>query len=57
MKRAINSVKHLDDFGRIRLSESFFMRDFLFSDIAAMHGLSNMPDDPELAQAAGERLC
>ena len=57
MKRAINSVKQLEDFGRIRLSESFFMRDFLFSDIAAIHGLSNMPDDLELAQAAGERLC
>lgn len=57
MKRTINSVKQLEDFGRIRLSESYFMRDFLFSDIAAIHGLSNMPDDPHLAQAAGERLC
>lgn len=33
------------------------MRDFLFSDIAAMHGLSNIPDDPELAIVAGTRLC
>ena len=57
MKRAINSVKQLEDFGRIRLSESFFMRDFLFSDIAAIHGLSNVPDNLELAQSAGERLC
>ena len=33
------------------------MRDFLFSDIAAIHGLSNVPDDPDLAIAAGSRLC
>lgn len=33
------------------------MRDFLFSDIAAMHGLANVPDDPDLAIAAGARLC
>ena len=33
------------------------MRDFLFSDIAAIHGLSNIPDDPDLAIKAGSRLC
>ena len=33
------------------------MRDFLFSDIAAIHGLPNLPDDPELAVLAGIRLC
>ena len=57
MKQAIKSVKQLEDFARIRLSESFFMRDFLFSDIAAIQGLANIPDDPKLAQVAGERLC
>jgi len=51
------TVKVLEDFGRVRLSKSFFMRDFLFSDIAAVHGLSNVPDDPDLAIAAGTRLC
>lgn len=51
------SVAALADFGRVRLSRSFFMRDFLFSDIAAIHGLANTPDDPDLAIAAGERLC
>jgi len=56
MKR-LNSVSALDDFGRIRLSKHFFMRDFLFSDIAAVHGLANVPDDPDLAIAAGTRLC
>ena len=33
------------------------MRDFLFSDIAAVHGMLNVPDDPDLAIAAGTRLC
>ena len=33
------------------------MRDFLFSEIAAIEGLSNLPDDPELAIAAGRGLC
>ena len=47
----------LADFGRVRLSKSFFMRDFLFSDIAAIHGMSNIPDDPDLAVAAGTQLC
>lgn len=51
------SVNGLEEFGRVRLSKSFFMRDFLFSDIAAIHGLANVPDDPELAIAAGTRLC
>ena len=51
------SVDTLNEFGRVRLSTSFFMRDFLFSDIAAIHGLSNVPDDPDLAIAAGSKLC
>jgi hypothetical protein len=50
-------VRTLEDFGRIRLSQSFFMRDFLFSDIATIHGFSNLPDDPDLAIAAGSALC
>lgn len=51
------TVSALTEFGRVRLSDSFFMRDFLFSDIATIHGLSNIPDDPELAIAAGTKLC
>lgn len=51
------SVASLTEFGRVRLSKSFFMRDFLYSDIAAIHGLPNVPDDPDLAIAAGRRLC
>lgn len=51
------SVKTLENLGRIRLSRHFFLRDFLFSDIAAIHGLANVLDDPDLAIAAGTQLC
>jgi len=33
------------------------MRDFLFSDIAAIHGFSNAPDHPDRAIEAGRMLC
>jgi len=51
------TVATLNDFGRTRLSQHFTMRDFLFSDIAAIHGLINAPDDPDLAIGAGTQLC
>lgn len=53
----LKSVAALDDFGRVRLSRTFYMRDFLYSEIANLHGIPNIPDDPELAIAAGTRLC
>ena len=51
------SVESLEDLGRVRLSQSFFMRDFLYSEIANFYGIPNIPDDPDLAVAAGRRLC
>lgn len=57
MRRSPASVRGLEDFGRVRLSEHFFLRDFLYSDIATIHGLRNLPDDPNLAIAAGTKLC
>lgn len=57
MKCPIDSVRAAEAFGRTRLSYSFFMRDFLHSEIATMEGMSNLPDDPELAIAAGRGLC
>lgn len=41
----------------MRLSKTFFMRDFLYSEISAVHAIPNVPDDPDLAIAAGRRLC
>ena len=46
-----------EDFGRERLSEHFFMRDFLYSEVSAAHGIPNVPDDAELAVRAGKGLC
>jgi len=50
------SVRSLEQLGRVRLSSSFFMRDFLHSEIADMNGIPNIPDDPTVAIAAGRRL-
>jgi len=55
--RKPTSVETLDKLGRVRLSTHFFMRDMLHSEIAQIHGLTNVPDDPDLAIAAGTKLC
>ncbi|AUX74887.1 hypothetical protein [Sinorhizobium fredii] len=55
--RKPGSMKSLEDLGRVRLSKNFFLRDFLHSEIAEFYRLPNIPDDPELAIAAGRRLC
>src|SRR6218665_2361168 len=55
--RQPKSVRSLEALGRIRLSENFFLRDFLYSEIAVIHGYQNIPDDPDLAIAAGKVLC
>lgn len=49
--------RELERIGRIRLSKSFFLRDFLHSEIAQAYGLINKPDDIELAVETGTRLC
>jgi len=51
------SVQELTELGRVRLSEHFFMREMLYSEVANFHGIPNIPDDPDLAVAAGSRLC
>ena|SRR5258707_69448 len=53
----IRTVRALEELGRVRLSRSFFMRDFLHSEIANFYGMPNIPDDPELAIHVGKRLC
>ena len=52
-----SSMKELEELGRVRLSEHFFMREMLYSDIGNFHGIPNIPDDPDLAIAAGSKLC
>lgn len=51
------SVRGLEQLGRARLSRAFYLRDFLHSEIAMIHGIPNIPDDPDLAIAAGRQLC
>ncbi|MFA5969088.1 MAG: hypothetical protein WC816_07595 [Sphingomonas sp.] len=51
------TLAQLEELGRVQLSPSFFMRDFLYSEIAAHYKLANVPSDPDLAIAAGTRLC
>jgi hypothetical protein len=50
------SVRAAEEFSRVRLSQSFFMRDFLFSEIAAIERMSNLPDDPKLAIQTGRSV-
>ena len=50
-------LKALDEFGRQRLSKHYFMRDFLYSEVAEVHGIANVPDDAELAINAGKAIC
>lgn len=51
------TVTALEKLGRVRLSKSFFMREFLYSDISNVHGIPNIPDDPDLAIITGKHLC
>src|SRR6516165_1667320 len=55
--KAPRSVRNAEDFGRVRLSPSFYMRDFLHSEIGDIHGISNLPDDPDLTIMTGKLLC
>lgn len=55
--RKPQSMKALEELGRVRLSKSFFMRDFLHSEISQFYSIPNIPDAPDLAIEAGTRLC
>lgn len=55
--REPKSVKSLEELGRVRLSKSFFMRDFLYSEIANYYGMPNIPENPDLAIEVGKKLC
>ena len=55
--RRPGSMRGLENLGRVRLSKYFFLRDFLYSEIANMHARQNIPDDPDLAIETGRALC
>lgn len=52
----IDSVAALTELGRVRLSEHFFMREMLYSEVGNFHGISNIPADPDLAVDVGRQL-
>jgi len=47
----------LDKVGRIRLSEHFYFRQFLYSEIGISYGIPNIPDNLDLAVETGTTLC
>lgn len=53
------SYSGLDRLGRIALSESFHMREFLYSEIAVQYHLRNVPEKAriDIAVEAGSKLC
>ena len=55
--RKPQSVKSLENLGRVRLSESFYMRDFLYSEISNFHEIPNIPDHPDIAIESCSNLC
>ena len=56
MKKPAN-IKAVEDLGRVRFSEGFFLRDFLHSEIADFFGIPNIPHHPDVAIEVGTRLC
>lgn len=57
MKSRAKPTTVLEELGRTRLSKSFFLRDFLHSEISQIYQVPNIPDDSVLAIEAGMRLC
>lgn len=51
--RQPRSMWSLETLGRERLSRHFWMREFLYSEIANFHEISNIPDNPDLALERG----
>ncbi|MEM9432946.1 MAG: hypothetical protein AAGA12_03425 [Pseudomonadota bacterium] len=55
--RKPRSMWSLETFGRVRLSNYYFMRDFLYSEISAFHAIPNIPEDPDLCIEVGREFC
>ena len=46
--RKPRSMRGLEELGRVRLSPNFYMRDFLYSEIANFYTIPNIPEYPDL---------
>jgi len=47
----------LEEFGRTRLSKSYYARDFLYSEISNFYKIPNIPVDVDLFVETGKKLC
>lgn len=54
---AIPTTREYEALARVRLSQNFILRDFLFSTDAAVHGFNNFPENPDMVVRAGRELC
>ncbi len=54
---AIPSAREYEALAKVRLSQNFILRDFLFSTDAVSRGHSNFPEDPDMVIKAGKALC
>ena len=54
---AMPSTREYEALARVRLSQNFILRDFLFSTDGASRGLSNFPEDSDMVIRAGKALC
>lgn len=54
--RSPRSYLSLEEFGRVRLSRHFQMRNFVYSEISNFYGRPNLPEDPDLAIETGRKL-
>jgi hypothetical protein len=54
---AYQEIRELEALGRARLSKSFFLHDFLHSEISQIERVPNIPENPALAIENGRRLC
>jgi len=50
------TLSDLTELGRVRLSDHFFMREMLYSEVANACGVPNIPENPDLAVEAGAKL-
>lgn len=53
----IKSIVALEEFGRVQVSPSFYMRDFLYSEISNFHGIPNIPEKPDIAIRVARQIC
>lgn len=50
------SYWNYDKLCRVRLSKSFYFRDFIASEIASYYGITNIPENPDIAVKMGKKL-